>query len=70
MLATRVLFIAILVLMWGVNGWLLAQDSGILGRTDGAATAVALANILAIPVLVWSAYRTGQLVEESLHRKD
>ena len=70
MLATRGLFLTIVALMWALNGWLLAQSVGWLPVTEGAAAAIALANIIAIPMLVWSAYRTGELVEEQLHRKN
>lgn len=69
MLATRFLFLSVNLIFWLMNGWVLLQQLGFLPVTEGAVIGALLANLLIVPLLTWSAYRTGQLVEET-YRED
>ncbi len=68
MRATRGLFWSVNVLLWALNGWTLLQVVGLLPALSHAVTGTLIANIVIIPFLMWSAYRTGQIVEDTFGR--
>ncbi|MEM9030321.1 MAG: hypothetical protein AAGC70_18330 [Pseudomonadota bacterium] len=65
MLATRALFLGVNLVLWVLNGWVLLQELNILSVVEGALIGALIANMVSLPVIMWSAYRTGQLVEET-----
>lgn len=65
MLATRVIFLGVTALVWIINGWALLQAVGALSPVEGLTTAVLVANMVLMPLVMWSSYRTGQLTEEA-----
>lgn len=65
MRATRALFFSVNAILWILNGWVLLQHAGIFPLIAHSTVGALIANILVIPLLTWTAYRTGQLVEEN-----
>jgi hypothetical protein len=69
MLATRGVFLAITGLVWALNGWALLQQFGILPSVPNMVPGLLVANMVIVPVVMWSAYRTGQLTEEAFRAR-
>lgn len=62
---TRAMFWAITAILWLLNGWAVLQVLGALTMSTDIVAGVLLLNMLIVPVVMWSAYRTGQLTEET-----
>lgn len=69
MLASRFAFMVYFALVLLLNGWALLAHWRIMLSYGLDNAIVFLFNILSAPIVVWAAYRIGELAEEEFRRK-
>lgn len=65
MLASRALFVVLTLAAWLLNGGALMQHLSIATVIDGLIPATLIVNMIAAPLLLWAAYKSGELAEEA-----